>query len=151
MANINLGQFYQAILQGAREGTLEALKNKDFATQTTLLAVLNRLADLASEDTLDDVKGLLAALGATSDAAETDPTETASQIALLKGLLTGLNQVAGTVSDGAQKVTLTGHTMDLRGLAADRPAANSVDIGVTYWSVDTGVVEVSDGTKWVMI
>lgn len=37
---------------------------------------------------------------------------------------------------------------DIRGLAAARPAADSVIIGSTYWSVDTGVVEVSDGTAW---
>ena len=39
MADITLGQFYNAIAQGAREATLEALKGKDFATQTTLAQV----------------------------------------------------------------------------------------------------------------
>ena len=37
---------------------------------------------------------------------------------------------------------------DLRGLAANRPAADAVVVGTTYWSVDTGAIEVSDGTNW---
>ena len=53
--------------------------------------------------------------------------------------------------DGAVSATLTGSTIDLRGLVANKPAANSVAIGVTYWSVDTGAVEVSDGTSWVVV
>ena len=36
----------------------------------------------------------------------------------------------------------------LAGLAADRPPADEVDIGTTYWSVDTGDVSVSTGTTW---
>ena len=43
---------------------------------------------------------------------------------------------------------LTGSTVDLRGLAANKPAANTVVVGTTYWSVDTGAIEVSDGTVW---
>ena len=51
-------------------------------------------------------------------------------------------------ADNPGKVTLTGSTVDLRGLAANRPAATSVAVGTTYWSVDTGEVHVSDGTVW---
>ena len=40
---------------------------------------------------------------------------------------------------------------DLRGLAVNKPAAASVAAGVTYWSVDTGVIEVSTGTVWVVV
>lgn len=43
------------------------------------------------------------------------------------------------------EVTLTGQ---LRGLADDRPDPGDVDVGTTYWSVDTGVVSVSTGTEW---
>ena len=43
---------------------------------------------------------------------------------------------------------LSGSTVDLRGLAANKPAANTVVVGTTYWSVDTGAIEVSDGTVW---
>lgn len=45
--------------------------------------------------------------------------------------------------------------LDLRGLAAKKPAANSVSEGATYWSVDTDpsaeAIEVSDGTKWTVM
>lgn len=44
---------------------------------------------------------------------------------------------------------------DMRGLAADKPAASAENRGNTYWSVDTDphqdAVEVSDGTNWVVI
>ena len=40
---------------------------------------------------------------------------------------------------------------DLRGLAANRPAADAVVVGTTYWSVDTGAIEVSDGTNWNVV
>jgi hypothetical protein len=48
-------------------------------------------------------------------------------------------------------VQLTGSSIDLRGLASAKPLATAVDIGVTYWSVDTGAIEVSDGTNWVVV
>ncbi len=54
--------------------------------------------------------------------------------------------VANTVD-----VQVTGSSVDLRGVAGDRPAFGDVDVGTTYWSVDTGVVEVSDGTQWVVV
>ena len=60
---------------------------------------------------------------------------------------------AGTNNIG--KVTLDGSTKDLRGKAVDKPAANSVAEGTTYWSIDTdphaNAVEVSDGSDWVVI
>lgn len=45
--------------------------------------------------------------------------------------------------------------MDRRGKAVNKPAPNAVPIGATYWSVDTDphadLIEVSDGTSWVVI
>lgn len=53
------------------------------------------------------------------------------------------------------KVTIDGSTKDLRGKAANKPAANSVAVGTTYWSIDidphADAVEVSNGTSWVVI
>lgn len=43
------------------------------------------------------------------------------------------------------------NSMEQRGLAANRPAANAVPVGTTYWSIDTGQVDVSDGTNWALI
>ena len=75
--------------------------------------------------------------------------------AKLDELKTTLDAIKDT--DGVKKITdtvnaqLTGSTVDLRGLATSKPGASTVDIGVTYWSVDTGVIEVSDGTNWVVV
>lgn len=57
----------------------------------------------------------------------------------------------GNPDTGAGLMEVTGSSIDLRGLAANRPAANAVAVGVTYWAVDTGVVTVSDGTNWVVV
>lgn len=62
-------------------------------------------------------------------------------------------------SDGALMVSgtmqLSGSSVDLRGLQADRPAADSVDVGTTYWSVDEpaapGTVFVTDGSSWATL
>lgn len=63
---------------------LSSIAGEDFATQTTLASILSTLGatlDVAIADG-DDV-----ALGTTTDAAETDPTATASAIQLIKGIL----------------------------------------------------------------
>jgi len=58
-------------------------------------------------------------------------------------------------NDNGLPTQLTGSNMDLRGKAADKPLATAVTIGATYWSVDTDpgalVIEVSDGTNWVVM
>jgi len=101
-----------ALLRGLL-ATIAAIKDNDGIKKIADAVTVNGLNALATESTLGEVKLALAALGATSDAAETDPAETASQIALLKGLLTRLNTVAGTVVNGAAKVTLTGQNVEI--------------------------------------
>ena len=51
----------------------------------------------------------------------------------------------------ADLVQLAGSTLDLRGLAANKPAAASVAVGTTYWAVNTGIIEVSTGAAWVVV
>ena len=46
---------------------------------------------------------------------------------------------------GNVKVQLKGRIDDL---AANRPAADAVEVGTTFWAVDTGEVSVSTGTEW---
>ena len=60
----------------------------------------------------------------------------------------GKAKIINVDENGNVKVQLEGSTVDFRGLAANRPAATSVSVGTTYWSVDTGEVHVSDGTVW---
>ena len=57
--------------------------------------------------------------------------------------------------DNPFPVSLSGSSVDLRGLHANRPAADSVEPGTTYWSVDEpsapGTVFVSDGATWTVL
>lgn len=67
--------------------------------------------------------------------------------------------VVGVDADGNVDLTRTaqvapsGSSLDLRGLLANRPAADAVDVGTTYWSVDrigeADELSVSDGSTWV--
>ena len=110
------------------ESLLNDIKGKDYATQTTLAAIL-------------------AQLGTTASAAVTDPTASAALIQLLKGLLKQL-QGGGT---GAAPVQLSGSNMELYGASInDRPAANTVPAGATFTIVDRDLDKnwISDGTNW---
>ena len=61
------------------------------------------------------------------------------------------NDILEAIRDGTLNTQLTGSSIDLRGLATNRPDADEVDIGTTYWAVDTGDIHVSDGTNWVVV
>ena len=52
---------------------------------------------------------------------------------------------------GNVKVQLSGNIASDSGLAANRPDAASVRAGFVYYSVDTDVIEYSDGVKWVVM
>lgn len=131
-----------ALLRGLL-ATIAAIKGNDGIKKIADAVTVDGLNALATESTLGEVKSALAALGATSDAAETDPAETASQIALLKGLLTGLNTVAGTVDNGAAKVTLTGQFV--RESTSPMPEGKEGD-RLFFW--DTRQVFLHDGSEW---
>lgn len=92
MADITLGQFYEAIRQSAREGTLQALKELleeiDFATNTALNSV---------RDSIGSLNDAAASAGGTG-----------SVSAKLRRLTADLSVLTGTVDAGAQKVALTG-------------------------------------------
>lgn len=61
-----------------------------------------------------------------------------------------IDQTTPGVTNGVQ---LTGSTLDIRGLAINKPLATAVIVGATYWSVDLipSVVEQSNGTVWVVL
>jgi hypothetical protein len=52
---------------------------------------------------------------------------------------------------GNVKVQQSGNIASDSGLAANRPDAASVRAGFVYYSVDTDVIEYSDGAKWVVM
>lgn len=92
--------------------------------------------------------GSIVAIGAKGDAAVTDPTLAASEIALLKGLIKQLQT-------GPNLVQLSGSKMELYGASLDdRPDATTVPIGTTFTIVDdTGNFDsyISDGTNWMEV
>lgn len=97
--------------------------------QDQIISALGTLANaLGTEATLALVKAGLDALAAKDFATE-------ATLAALKTLF----------GNGGAKVQLTGQINDI---AANRPDADTVDVGTVYWSVDTGDVSVSTGTTW---
>jgi len=56
--------------------------------------------------------------------------------------------------DATGRAVLNVSSIDLRGLAENKPESPSV-VGTTYWSVDTDphaeAIEVWDGTRWVVM
>jgi hypothetical protein len=67
----------------------------------------------------------------------------------------GLAAVVGTTAaesqDDVGAMTATQAARDLRGEAADKPDPASVPVHSTYWSLDTGDFEYSDGAKWKVV
>lgn len=71
---------------------------------------------------------------------------------------TGIKKITDALPTGTNnigKVNVAIDERELRGKAANKPAANAVPIGATYWSVDTdpnaNSIEVSNGTSWVVL
>lgn len=119
------------------ETLLASLDDKDFATQTTLAAVLAQLADPATATKQDAAKGVLDAI---STAVATRATE--ATLAAIKDALT----------DGSAKIQLSGSLLERYGATeAQRPAANSVPIGTVYMAVQTQQMWQSDGSQWVVM
>jgi len=128
------------------EALLSTISDKDFATQTTLAAIL---AKLISSPATEAKQTAMEALIGEVQAAPTANT----LLARLKSLE---DKVEGIIDGTAPAVTqLSGSKMDLRGTAATKPLATAENIGATYWSVDTDpqgyAIEISDGTDWVVI
>ena len=81
------------------KAALDVLVSKDFATQTTLAAVLEKLADLATESTLDGVKSAVDALASTVDAGAQKVTLTGRIDALRNNIATGSKTVTATAAE----------------------------------------------------
>ncbi len=139
---------------------IEDIKDKDFATETTLSQTNATLETI--DGVLDSILAKIIAAPATAakqDAAKTvldaiagkdfaTQTTLAAILAKLSAdpaTQTTLNALKTLFDSGNAQVQLKG---SLAGLAANRPVATSENIGYTYWSVDTGDVSVSTGTTW---
>ncbi|MDD3892957.1 MAG: hypothetical protein PHE03_11720 [Bacteroidales bacterium] len=140
------------------ETLLSDIKSKDFATQTTAAAILAKLIAAPSTEAKQDA---LAALIGEVDA---DPTAN-TLLARLKsledkidaitdGTSPAVTQLSGSIVTIGEATFAVSGGDTLRGLTADKPdavAAHAVIPYCYYFSIDTGVVEATDGTNWVVI
>lgn len=157
------------------EATLATLLTKagfDAKVDISLTSLRDALRGTGSKTLTDLANALQNLIGTLAAAAVTDPAADGSVIALLKGLLTRLQtleQKIDKITSGETPATtqLTGSYVEiggvsfavsggdtLRGKSADKPdavAAHAVIPFCYYFSVDTGIVEVTDGMKWVVI
>ncbi len=130
------------------DSVLDSIAAEDFATESTLDEIRNFIYSLLQQAATEDKQDALAALvGALTATAETDPAQSASLIALLKGILKQL-QGDGTKPNVTQ---LSGSNMELYGATInDRPDADTVAAGTTFTIVDENLDQnwISDGTNW---
>ena len=125
-----------AKLEAAR-ALLASLDGKDYATQTTLAAVLAKLADPATSAKQDAAKVVLDAISTAVAARATEAT---------------LAQIKTALTDGTLKAQLSGSLLERYGATeAQRPAANSVPTGTVYMAVQTQQMWQSDGSQWVVM
>jgi len=160
---------------------LASLNGKDFATQTTLAAVLAKLADPATATKQDAAKGVLDAISTAVATRATDAKLEAARVllaslddkdyatqakqdaakAVLDAISTAvaarateatLAQIKTALTDGTQKVQLSGSLLERYGATeAQRPAANTVPTGTVYMAVQTQQMWQSDGSQWVVM
>src|SRR5690606_20514839 len=128
-----LATFGKETTLAAVKAAAESLAQEDFATETTLAALLSAVGNLATEATLNGVKSAVDTLASTiADGAQ-------------KVTLSGR-----TVSIGGQTYEFD-PPRTLYGLAASRPSAAAAHAAVpyvVYVSVDTKAIEQTDGTNW---
>ena len=164
-----------AKLEAAR-ALLASLDGKDYATQTTLAAVLAKLADPATSAKQDAAKVVLDAISTAVAARATeatlaqiktalaDPATSAKQDAakvVLDAISTAvaarateatLAQIKTALTDGTLKAQLSGSLLERYGATvAERPAANSVPVGTVYMAVQAQELWQSDVAQWVVM
>ena len=122
------------------------------ATQATLAEVLAKLSDDPATQTT-----LAAILAKIIDAPATEAKQDAL-IGHVDGIIDGTTPA--TVQLSGSNVEIDGVTFavsggdTLRGKSADKPTATDAHTAIPYcfyFSIDTGVVEVTDSTNWVVI
>jgi len=128
------------------ETILNEIKSKDFATQTTLAAILAKIIAAPATEAKQDA---LAALIGEVDA---DPTAN-TLLARLKSLEDKIDAITDGTSPAVTQ--LSGSKMEVYGTSLDdRPDATTVPIGATFTIVDASQEFrswISDGTNWVEV
>ena len=142
-----------ATAQGKLADILAKL-SADPATQTTLAAILAKIIDAPATEAKQT------ALNALIGEVQAAPTAN-TLLARLKNLETkvdaiiadGIKLSGSYVEIGGVSFAVSGGDT-LRGKSADKPdavAAHAVIPYCFYFSIDTGAIEVTDGTNWVVI
>lgn len=80
---------------------------------------------------------------------QTDGPATSLTEATLNELSTMIERVEEKLDAVIEQLSEYPRLRGLRGLASEKPAATAENRGWTYWSVDTGIIEVSTGSSWV--
>ena len=156
---------YSLLQQTATEDKQDALIAKDFATQTTLAAILAKMIEAPATEAKQT------ALAALIGEVQASPTAN-TLLARLKSLEDKIGTIDGVLNaivDGSAPAAtqLTGSYVEiggvsfavsggdtLRNTAANKPNADVAHAAIPfcyYHAIDTGVVEVTDGTNWVVI
>ncbi len=124
----------------------DALLAKDFATQTTLAAILEKIIAAPATEAKQT------ALNALIGEAQAAPTAN-TLLARLKSLEDKIDKITSGTTPAV--TTLSGSKMELYGVAIeDRPDANTVAVGATFTIVDdTGNFDsyISNGTDWLEV
>jgi len=127
--------------------TLSALKDaitKTGVTVKTLADVVDALSNVTIGSALPEGTNVVGAIVNKNSDGDEIFTETNPGVMQLSGSIVEIGEVTFAVSGGDT----------LRNTAANKPdaaAAHAVIPFCYYFSVDTGIVEVTDGTKWVVI
>jgi hypothetical protein len=140
------------------DSVLDGIAAEDFATETTLAAILAKIIEAPATEAKQTA---LAALIGEVQAAPTANTLLArlksleDKIdAITSGTTPAVTQLSGSyVEIGGVSFAVSGGDT-LRGKSADKPdavAAHAVIPYCYYFSIDTGAIEVTDGTDWVVI
>jgi hypothetical protein len=131
------------------ESLLNDIKGKDYATQTTVAAILNKIISAPATEAKQDA---LAALIGEVDA---DPTAN-TLLARLKSLedkIAAIDSVLDAIVDGSTPA-VTQLSGSYVGYSTDtKPTISNYTPGteITFLELDTGDVYVYDGTDWVVL
>lgn len=132
------------------------LSNDAANTATLVAAAIDALAEFTSSVTSGDGSGVVAATSApvafSGGVDEVKPVS-GTHYEVVGGIGSAVSLSSSTVTIGAVTYALSGGDT-LRNAAANKPAAADAHAVIPfcyYHSVDTGVIEVTDGASWVVM
>jgi hypothetical protein len=139
------------------ETLLNDIKGKDFATQTTLSQILAKIITApATEAKQTAIELILNSLDGKDYSTLAKQNEILTKLAALETKLNSALDVqlsGSNVEIGGVSFAVSGGDT-IRGKAADKPAAAAAHAVIPYcfyFSIDTGEVEATDGTNWVVM